>query len=138
MPKVEKELQCLQDQGVLEPVTHTEWATPVIPILKPNGDVRLCGDYKCTINKPLRQDPYPVPAVSQILADPAGGRHFVKLYLSQAYLQLVVDDATTKVQTIVTHKGAFKVKRLVGVSTAPSIFQRFIVTLLSSIPGVKS
>ncbi|XP_054723042.1 uncharacterized protein K02A2.6-like [Uloborus diversus] len=135
--KIEKELQRLQEQGAIEPVDYAEWTTPVVPILKSNGEIRLCGDYKCTLNRALGQYPYPVPAVSQVLAELAGSRYFIKLDLSQAYLQLTVDEDSAMAQTIVTHKGAFKCKRLqFGISSAPGIFQQFIERLLSSIPGV--
>lgn len=136
-PKIEKELKRLQEQGVLEPVTYTTWATPIVPVLKQNGDVRICGDYKSTLNRALSQDPYPIPAISQLLAELSGGRFFAKLDLSQAYLQLTVDESAAMAQTIVTHKGAFKCNRLqFGIKTAPGIFQRFIETLLAGIPGV--
>lgn len=105
--KVEQEIDRLVKQGVLVPVKFTEWATPVVPVLKSNGQIRLCGDYKCTLNKAVCQDPYPVPAINRLLAELTGGRHFAKLDLSQAYLQLVVD-ASAKAQTIVTHRRAFK------------------------------
>nr|XP_046476578.1 uncharacterized protein LOC124216292 [Neodiprion pinetum] len=43
--KIEKELDRLVEEKILEPVEMSEWATPIVPILKPNGDVRLCGAF---------------------------------------------------------------------------------------------
>ena len=37
--KVEKELQRLQNQGIIYPVTFSEWAAPIVPVLKPDGNV---------------------------------------------------------------------------------------------------
>lgn len=71
------------------------------------------------------------------LADLASGRYFVKLDLSQAYLQLQVNYAATRAQAIVTHRDMFLVKRLqFGVATAPSIFQWFIKFLLVGVEGM--
>uniref|UniRef100_T1I2T8 CCHC-type domain-containing protein n=1 Tax=Rhodnius prolixus TaxID=13249 RepID=T1I2T8_RHOPR len=42
LPSVEKELQRLEDEGVISKTTFSEWATPVVPVRKPNGDIRLC------------------------------------------------------------------------------------------------
>lgn len=127
-PKVEQKIQRLLVQGLLELVANIKWGTPVVSVLKSDGSVRLCEDYKCTINCALRQDPYPVLAIMHLLADLVGDRYFVKLDLSQAYLQLQVNNAAARAQTIVTHRGAFLVKRLqFCMATAPGIFQQFIV-----------
>ncbi|XP_060100949.1 uncharacterized protein K02A2.6-like, partial [Heteronotia binoei] len=137
-PKIEAELDRLTAQGVLEPVTYADWETPIVTPVKPNGEVRICADYKCTINKALQDNPYPVPVVSHVLAALAGAKVFGKLDLAQAYQQLPVDAKTAEAQTIVTHRGAFRVKRLqFGVSVAPGIFQSIMDSLLKGIPGVQ-
>lgn len=41
--KVEVEIDRQVAKGVLEPVKFSEWATPVVPIMKKDGSVRLCG-----------------------------------------------------------------------------------------------
>ncbi|KRX35128.1 Uncharacterized protein T05_12882, partial [Trichinella murrelli] len=137
--KIDTELDKLVKQMVLEPVSHPVWATPIVTPTKPDGSVRICGDYKCTINKALLKHAYPVPAVSHLLTSLAGGKVFAKLDLAQAYQQLVVDKKTADAQTIITHRGAFRVKRLqFGVSAAPGIFQGVINQLTKGIPGVLS
>jgi len=49
--KVEQELQELQDKGIISPVQFSSWGIPVVPVLKKNGKIRICGDYKL-ITKP--------------------------------------------------------------------------------------
>ncbi|XP_053229110.1 uncharacterized protein K02A2.6-like, partial [Podarcis raffonei] len=136
-PRIDEELDRLVEQGVLEPVPNAPWETPIVTPVKPNGSVRICADYKCTINKALTAHAYPVPVVSHVLATLAGSKIFGKLDLAQAYQQLPVDEATAEAQMIVTHRGAFRVKRLqFGVSVAPGIFQNLMDSLLKGIPGV--
>ncbi|GBN52888.1 Transposon Tf2-11 polyprotein [Araneus ventricosus] len=85
----------------------------------------------------MKNHPFPIPSVNHILANLADGKFFAKIDLAQAYLQLRVDDASAEPQTIVTHRGAFKVNRLqFGVNVAPGLFQNFIEDLLKGIPGV--
>ena len=47
---VERELDRLESEGILEKVSYSEWAAPVVPVPKTEGTIRLCGDYKVTIN----------------------------------------------------------------------------------------
>ena len=52
--KVETELERLQGGGVIRPVT--DWATPIVPVLKSSGEIRICGDYKLTVNMAAKVD----------------------------------------------------------------------------------
>ena len=49
--QVEQALQQLMDQKVIELVLMSDWAAPIVPALKPDGSIRISGDYKVTINK---------------------------------------------------------------------------------------
>ena len=42
-PVVGAELERPEKEQVLEKVTHSDWATPLVVIRKPGGKVRLCG-----------------------------------------------------------------------------------------------
>ncbi|XP_063919419.1 uncharacterized protein K02A2.6-like [Zophobas morio] len=136
-PLIEKELEDLEKQGVLEPVSHPNWATPIVAVMKSPTEVRICGDYKSTLNTVLHTDTYPIPSVQSMLAVLAGGKYFARLDLRQTFQQLTVTEETAEAQTLITHKGAFRVKRLqFGINIAPHIFQRFIDLRLAGIPGV--
>ena len=135
--KVIKELQHLQDLHVITPVRHSEWAAPIVPVVKSDGSIRLCGDYKVTVNQVLLPDTYPLPRVDDLFAALSGGKVFTKLDLSHAYLQVPLDDPSKKYTTINTPKGLFQYERLpFGISTAPSIFQRIMENLLSDLPHI--
>ena len=43
-PPIEEELDRLEREGIIEKVTHSEWATPLVAVPMPDGRVRLCGD----------------------------------------------------------------------------------------------
>ena len=87
--KVEAELDRLHQQGIIEPVQFLDWAAPIVPILKQDGSVRICGDYKLTVNAVAKLDTYPLPRIDDLFTSLSGGKYFSKLDLAQAYLQRV-------------------------------------------------
>ena len=134
--KVEAELDNLESMGIIQ---FSKWAAPVVPVVKQNGGVRLCGDYKLTVNQASPVDSYPLPRVDELLASLSGGKFFSKLDLSQAYLQLPLDEQSREYVTVNTHKGLYRYNRLpFGVSSAPSIFQRTMDNLMRGIKGVST
>ena len=56
--KVDTELMCLQNEGIIEPVQFSDWAIPIVPVLKADGNVRICGDYISTANLESLVDQY--------------------------------------------------------------------------------
>ena len=68
---------------ILTPVKFSDWAAPVVPVLKANGSIRLCGDYKVTVNKAAKKDTYPLPRIEDLFAVLSGGRVFFKVGFNQ-------------------------------------------------------
>ena len=135
---VEKELQRLESEGIIEPVQFAEWAAPIVPVVKSDKkSVRICGDFSTTVNRVSKLDKYPIPKIEDLHARLAGGKLFTKLDMSQAYQQIVLDKDSRKFVVVNTHRGLFQYNRLpFGVSSAPGIFQRVMESLLEGIPGV--
>ncbi|CAB4004600.1 PREDICTED: uncharacterized protein K02A2.6-like, partial [Paramuricea clavata] len=125
-PKVEVELTKLQNDGILTKVDWSERATPVVPVIKKNGNVRLCGDFKQTINPVLHVNSL-VHWIDAIFASLGGGQKFSKIDLRQAYLQMEMEEESKKFLTINTHKGLFQYNWLVfSVASAPAMWQQAI------------
>ena len=121
----------------MTPVTSSEWAAPIVPILKTDGTLQLRGDYKVTVNQALQPDSYPLPRVEDLFAVLAGGTVFSKLDLSHAYQQIRLHEDSKKFTTISTQQGLFQYERLpFGIKTAPVLFQRTMETLLRDLPYV--
>eukprot|EP00731_Ephydatia_muelleri_P014893 Em0008g613a len=136
-PAVEAELDRLEKLGILEKVSYSNWATPIVPVVKGDGSVRICGDYKVTLNPCLEVDQYPLPKPEELFATLAGGEQFTKMDLSQAYLQLELEEESKRLVTINTHKGLYRFNRLpFGVASAPAIFQKVMESVLLGIPRV--
>lgn len=132
--KVKLEISRLIDNGRIVPVEYSEWGTPVVPILKPDGSVRLCGDYKITINPYLEVDHFPLPHIEEIFDTLKKGYYFCELDLKEAYLQAPLETKSQELTTIVTEVGTYKYQYLpYGVSTGPGSFQRLMYNKLREI-----
>lgn len=102
-----------------------------MPVVKPSGDLRICGDYKVTLNKHLIDFKYPLPLIEEVFDSLRGGVLFSKLDLSNAYNQLVLDDESQKLCTWSTHMGVFKMERLpFGVKPASAISSAYQTSLI--------
>ena len=123
--KYNASLDKLEKQGIIEKVEFADWASPVVPVVKSNGDIRLCGDYSGTINRHMIIDVYPLSTLDDIVNKVGFGERFTKLDLSQAFHQFELDDNSKKYTTINTLKGLYQYNRLVfGVPSAMAICQR--------------
>ena len=86
---MDRELQCLQDEGIIEPTQFAEWATPIV---KENGSTQICGDYRLMANQASKLDSYPLPKVDELFSRLSKGKLFSKLDLRNAYFQLVLKE----------------------------------------------
>lgn len=130
------ELHRLQQLGVITPVTHSEWAAPIVVARKANGSVRVCGDYSTGLNASLESHQYPLPNPEDIIANLSSAQYFSHIDLSDAYLQIPVDDNSKHLLTINTHIGLFQYNRMpFGIKTAPGKFQEDMDQITAGIDG---
>ncbi|KAL9984702.1 hypothetical protein ACROYT_G007028 [Oculina patagonica] len=101
---IEQELDRLESMGVIEKVRYSEWAAPIVPVVKPDNSIRVCGDYKVTVNSVLDVDQHPLPNPEELFVTLSGGEKYSKLDLSRAYQQILLDDDSREYVTINTHK----------------------------------
>lgn len=106
-------------EGILKPIQFSEWATPIVPTVKPDKSVRICGDFKLTINQAAKLDRYPVPRIENLFGNLSGGQLFSKLDIRQAYQQILLKEESTAYVVINTHHSLFHYNRL------PFVFARF-------------
>ena len=136
-PKLEKALDAMMEEGNLEKVDFSKWDTPIVPVIKPDGTVRVCGDYKVTLNPCLEVQQYPLPRVEECFQAMNGGNKFTKIDLAQAYNQIMLDDESKSLTTINTHKGLYQWTRLpYGVASSPAIFQGIMDKILQGLHQV--
>lgn len=135
MPKVEQEIERLKSLGHLEKVKVSEWATPIVPVIKKDGSVRICGNFKLTVNPQLIVDKHPLPLIDEIFAAMSTGEKFSQIDLKHTCMQIPVDEASRNLLTIVTHKGLYRIRTKLteGIASGPGGFQRIIEQSLAGI-----
>ena len=104
------------------------------PCKKKSNQIRICTDFSTGLNDALQDYYYPLPSPEEIFCKLNGGKIFSKIDLSDAYLQIEVDEESSKLLCINTHRGLFKYNRLAfGVKVAPAIFQQVMDTMLGDV-----
>lgn len=82
----------LLDLGILEPLEHSEWATSIVVVPKMDSSVRICGDFKGTLNQRINVDQYPPPRVDEIFSNLSEEKQFTKVDLRNAHLQMEIEE----------------------------------------------
>jgi len=95
------------------------WGTPIVPIIKPSGDIRICGDYKVTVNPFLKLERVIVPRIEELLVGIKTKGKFSIIDLSQAYLLLSLDYKSRELIAISTHMGVYVYNRVPFSINAP-------------------
>ena len=135
--KIEATLDQMEDSGILRRVDHSQFASPVVPVLKDDQTVRICGDYKSTLNPALETKQYPLPSVEECFAPMAGGMLVTRLDIRQAYNNMRLRESDQKLTTMNTSKGLYAWTRLpYGVSSSTAIFQSTMDRVLQGMSRV--
>ena len=104
---------------------------------KKNEVIRLCADFKVTINKHVDPRQHPIPKPNELLSRVAGGNVLNALDLRQAYALLPLSEASQKYCVIATHRELYAFQRLpFGVASAPAIWQKTMDEILQGISGL--
>ena len=85
--------------------------------------MRLCVNYKATLNDHIEDEPYNFPTCNEQL-EKLQGQMFTVIDLKSAFGQVKVDPVMDKLLTVVTPEGFAQPTRMpFGVKTVPKVFQ---------------
>ncbi|XP_055633904.1 uncharacterized protein K02A2.6-like [Toxorhynchites rutilus septentrionalis] len=138
---VDREFDWLEKLDIITPVDYSEWAAPIVVVRKSNGSIRICGDYSTGLSSlrssaALQSQQYPLPLPDDIFAKLAKCKIFSQIDLSDAFLQVEVDEQYRGLLTINTHRGLYLYNRLPpDLKIAPGAFQQLIDTMLAELKG---
>ncbi|XP_055909199.1 uncharacterized protein K02A2.6-like [Eupeodes corollae] len=133
MDSFKQEVERLVSEGIWKPIKFSNWAAPVVVVPKSDGRVRICGDFKA-LNAQLEVEHALIPRVEEMLYKVRGGKFFAKIDLSDAYLQVELDDESKEFMVVNTVMGLYQCQRLpFGVASAPAIFQRLVEQVIAGV-----
>ena len=107
-----------------------------MPVMKRNGDVRICVDLK-KVNAAVKRERITLPTFEQVTGKLQGSTVYSVLDGASGYWQLSLDEQSSKYTTFITPFGRFRFLKLpFGISIANEVFQRRMMDVLGDLEGV--
>ena len=122
LSRIKEELDILLETNIITPSTSA-WSSPMIPVRKPNGKVRVCIDFR-KLNAITVKHQFYMPTLEEII-DKIGQKEVIsKLDLSKGFYLVPMDPADSLKTTFVCPFCKFKLERIpFGLCNVPAVFQ---------------
>ena len=134
---IENELKCLESKGVVENISHSDWATPIVAVWKEDESVRFCGHYKVSVNPNLDIDQYPLPRPEDLMTCLSGTCWFKKAGLVVCIPTDGAKGRESALITMNTNRCLYRFTRLpFGIVLVAAIFQKTVDAILQGLPWV--
>ena len=137
--KVKAELKRMEDAGIISEVKDaTDWCAPMVPVVKPNGSVRITVDYK-RLNESVKRPHCMLPNLDDIAPKLAGSKFFTTLDASSGFYQVPLSQESSRVTTFITPFGRYAFNRVpMGISLGPEAFQQKMKETLAGLDGCEA
>jgi len=120
---LKKELEKLINNGLIEP-SHSPWSSPVVLVLKKNGQYRMCVDYR-RVNNLTEKDAYALPLIDVIFSYIGRNQVLSTIDLFSGYHQVPMFLENQEITCFTTLYGNYNFKVMhFGLRNAPATFKR--------------
>jgi hypothetical protein len=131
---VEQQCHELEALDIIER-SKSPWSSPIVPIRKKDGSIRLCIDYR-KLNSVTKADRFPMPNLNGLVYSLHGMQYFSTLDLVRGYYQIPLEESSKELTAFSTTKNHYQFKRLsFGLKNAPAAFQREMQEILRAFPS---
>ena len=130
--EIEKQCKELVANDILE-YSNSDWSSPVVPVRKGDGSLRLCVDYR-QVNKVTKKENFPMPNMSNCIYRPNKVKYFTKIDLVRGYYQVPIHEQSQKYTAFSTVQSQYQFKRLsFGLKNSGMAFQRVMQQILAPV-----
>jgi hypothetical protein len=140
LEQLKKLLDLELQRGFIRP-SESNSSAPVFFVRDPSsgtrsGQLRLVVDYR-DLNSKIKLDEYPIPLTRTVMNDLAGADWITSFDVRSGFANLRVAPGHEKLTAFKTFYGLYEYTVMpMGLATAPSIFQRFINSILNPYLGI--
>ena len=122
---LKKELEYMLQHDLIRRA-YSEWSSPVTLQPKPDGRVRLCGDFR-KVNTLSKTDTYPLPRVDDSVDRIGAATYITKVDLMKGYWQVPLTDRAKEIASFVVNGQIYQCQVMpYGLKNAPATFQRLM------------
>ena len=128
--KVEEQCQKLLANHVIRE-SHSAWSSPVVPVIKSDGSLRMCIDYR-RVNAQTKTEHYPMPNLESSIYSASKMQYFSKLDMIKGYYQIKLDENSKPITAFSTNKAHYEFNVLAfGLKNSGMSFQKAMQKILS-------
>lgn len=129
LTEAKKKIEEMEKLGIVRKITHSNWRSPMLPVPKPDGSLRICLDAK-GLNKVTIVNTYPMPDVNIILAQLKKTKYITAIDLSQAFFQVRLDEESQLKTAFVLGNQLYCYKRMtMGLRNSPATLASLIESI---------
>ncbi len=123
--EVKSNLKAMLNDGIIEK-SSSEWASPLVLVRKPSGDLRICVDYR-KLNEVTAVTSYPLPNITETLDRLAEASYFTSIDMTSGYHQVEIAEEDKDKTAFISPYGLYQYCRMpFGLAGAPGTFQSVI------------
>ena len=123
------------ESHVIKEVTEpTAWVSPMVPVPKKDGSVRICVDLT-KLNRSVKREQFQLPTSEQLFAQLQGAKYST-LDASSGFWQIPLSEDCSPLTTFITPFGRYRFTRLpFGITSGPEVFHRTMQHILTGQVG---
>lgn len=135
--KVEAKVTELLGKDIIEKIEHPpSWLSPVVPVVKENGQLRLCVDMR-KANQAVKKGFYAFASIEELIFSIEKPAKVSKIDMSNAYYLFELDPESRDITAFAVQSGNYRFKRLMfGIKSAPEEFSRGMDMLFKDVKGI--